>query len=98
MQEPQLILDNNKKGAFFIKEGNEELGRMEVGIIGNVMTVFHTEVLPKAEGQGLAKKLFMAMVDHALKNGFTVKALCPYALAQFKRHATDYATIWKDND
>ena len=69
---------------------------MKIGISGNDLTVYHTEVLPKAEGRGLAKKLLSAMVDYARKNNLKVIALCPYVFAQFKRHPEEFANIWKN--
>jgi predicted GNAT family acetyltransferase len=97
MDEVQLELDEKKQGHFFITENSEQIGEMQVGISGRELTVFHTEVLPKAEGKGLAKKLFLAMADYVRKNHLYVVALCPYAHAQFKRHADEYADIWKNN-
>ena len=97
MEEVQLQLNEKNQGHFYIKENEEQIGEMQVGISGKALTVFHTEVLPKAEGKGLAKKLFLAMVDYARKNHFYVVALCPYTHAQFKRHADEYADIWKNN-
>ena len=45
---------------------------MQIGISGNVLTVYHTEVSPDHEGKGLAKKLLMAMADYARKNKLQV--------------------------
>lgn len=73
--------------------GEVEMGQMEIGIHGNIMTVYHTEVKPEFEGKGLAKKLFNEMVSHARKNSLKVIAICPYAHAQFKRHADEYSDI-----
>jgi uncharacterized protein len=42
-----------------------------------------------------AKKLLSAMVDYARKNQLKVLPLCPYVLAQFKRHREEYADVWE---
>jgi predicted GNAT family acetyltransferase len=97
MEEIKLQLDEKEHGYFYINVDEEQLGEMQVGISGNKLTVFHTEVLPKAEGKGLAKKLFLAMVDYARKNHLYVVALCPYTHAQFKRRANEYTDIWNNN-
>ena len=91
----ELRLDEKGHGGFFIMDGVEQLGEMEISIDGDELTVYHTEVEPKAEGKGFAKKLLAAMVDHARKNGLKVIALCPFVHAQFKRHPEEYADIWK---
>lgn len=96
MEEIKLSLDEKKHGHFYADENNEQVAEMVIGISGNDLTVYHTEVLPKAEGKGLAKKLLTAMVDYARKNNLKVIALCPYVFAQFKRHPEEYADIWKN--
>ncbi len=98
MEEVQLKLDEKKHGHFYIMENNEQIAEMQIGISGNDLTVYHTEVSPNHEGKGLAKKLLLAMVDYARKNNLKVIALCPYVFAQFKRHAAEYADIWKNKD
>lgn len=94
MDEVKLKLDEKGHGHFFILDGEEEIAEMEISISEDNLTVYHTEVLPKAEGKGLAKKLLATMVDHAQKNALKVIPLCPYVHAQFKRHPEEYADVW----
>ena len=94
MEDVKLELDEKGHGHFHIVDGEEQLAEMAVSIANGLLTVYHTEVLPKAEGKGLAKQLLAAMVDHARKNGLKVIPLCPYVHAQFKRHPDDYADVW----
>jgi predicted GNAT family acetyltransferase len=94
MEEIKLVINEDGHGHFFILEGEEQLGEMEISISGDKLRVYHTEVLPKAEGKGFAKKLLAAMVDHARKNALKVIPLCPYVHAQFKRHPDEYADVW----
>ena len=94
MDEVKLNLDDNGQGSFSILDGAEQVGEMVVGVSGNNLTVYHTEVSPKEEGKGLAKKLLNEMVAYARRNGLQVIPLCPYVHAQFKRHPNDYADIW----
>lgn len=96
MDEVQLNLKKNGSGYFSIAEGEEKVAEMNIGVSGNQLTVYHTEVLPKAEGKGLAKKLLVAMVEYARKNNLKVIALCPYVHAQFLRHPDEYSDIWKN--
>jgi uncharacterized protein len=94
MEDVQLKLDDKGNGAFYIMDGKEQMGEMVIRISGANLTAFHTEVSPKAEGKGLAKKLLAAMADHARKNGLKVIPLCPFVHAQFKRHEQEYEDIW----
>lgn len=96
MEEVQLKLNEKNHGHFYINKNDEQIAEMIISISGNDLTVYHTEVLPKGEGKGLAKKLLTAMVDYARKNNLKVIALCPYVFAQFKRHPEEYSDIWKN--
>ena len=95
MDEVILKLNEKGEGGFYIFDGEDKLGEMVVSVSDNQLTVYHTEVAPKAEGKGLAKKMLAAMVDYARKNTLKVIPLCPYVLAQFKRHPEEYADLWK---
>lgn len=95
MEPIKLQTDESGKGAFVVMEGEERLGEMEIAITENTLTVFHTEVQPKAEGKGLAKQLLSAMVSYAREKGLQVVPLCPYVHAQFRRHPEAYADVWK---
>lgn len=98
MDEVLLNLNEKGHGHFYINENDQQVAEMKIGISGNDLTVYHTEVLPKAEGKGLAKILLSAMVDYARKNELKVIALCPYVFAQFKRHPEEYGDIWKNKN
>jgi predicted GNAT family acetyltransferase len=89
-----MKLDDKGHGAFYIMEGTEQLGEMVMSIADAKLTVYHTEVIPKAEGKGYAKKLLEGMVAYIRANGLRVVPLCPYVLAQFKKHEDVYADIW----
>ena len=93
MENVELKLNNKGHGYFLLTVDDEQLGQMEVSIIDNRLTVFHTEVNPKAEGKGFAKKLLNEMTSYARKNNLKVKAICPFVHAQFKRHPEQYSDI-----
>ena len=94
MDEIKIKLDKKGDGTFYSMDGEELIGEMVFNIQGSNLTVFHTEVLPKAEGKGLAKKLLDAMVEYARNKNLKVIPLCPYVHAQFKRHPEMYADLW----
>ncbi len=95
MVEVELKLDEKGRGAFYAKEGNERLGEMQIAISGTDLTVFHTEVLEKAEGKGVATKMLETMITYARSHHLMVIPLCPYVNAQFKRHPENYQDVWK---
>ena len=96
MDEVKLNLNKNGAGDFYIPGGKEKIAEMTINVSGNSLTVYHTEVLPEAEGKGLAKKLLNAMVDYARNNNLMVTALCPFVRAEFLRHPDEYNDIWKN--
>jgi predicted GNAT family acetyltransferase len=94
MQEVQWI-SNSNESTFIIDEAGERIAEMEVGIRGNEMSIYHTEVKSELEGQGIARRLLDAASEHARNNKLMVVPLCPYVLAQFEKHPEEYSDIWK---
>jgi uncharacterized protein len=93
MEEVKLKMDEGSHGAFYIEEDNEQVAEMIVQVSGNHMIIMHTEVAPEEEGQGLAKRLFEAMTEHARQNNLKVRAMCSFAQAHFRRNPNDYRDI-----
>ncbi len=97
MEEIKLKLNDHGRGAFVIEEGNERVAEMEIGIAGNNLTVYHTEVAEKLKGKGIASQLLSRMVEYAREHQLKVIPLCTYVQAQFKRHPTQYQDVWNQN-
>jgi len=95
MDKVQLRLDEKGEGKFYIMNETEQVGEMVFAIKGDLLTVYHTEVLPQAEGKGLAKKLLAAMVEYVRSHHLKVIPLCPYVHLQFRQHPEEYADVWK---
>ncbi len=87
-------IDQDDEGVFKLYEENTELGEMVVSVEDGTLTVYHTEVIPEAEGKGYATQLLNAMVDYARAHHLQVVPLCPYVYAQFQRHPEQYADVW----
>lgn len=97
MNDIQLKLESNGRGAFVIEDGNDRIAEMAFAIADGNMTVFHTEVAEKLKGQGVATKLLSTMVQYVRDKKLKVIPLCPYVLAQFKRRPEEYQDIWNQN-
>lgn len=95
MDKIEFELNEKGRGTFYIMNGEDRIGEMLLSVSGKEMTVYHTEVVPEAEGKGLARKMLNEMVAYARKNNLKVIALCPYVHAQFSRHPGEYADVWK---
>ena len=48
----------------------------------------HTEVSEELKGQGAGKKLVVAAVEKARKEGFKILPLCPFAKATIQKDAS----------
>jgi predicted GNAT family acetyltransferase len=95
MDKIEFELNEKGRGAFYIMDGEDRIAEMFLSISGKDMSVYHTEVVAKAEGKGLAKQMLNEMVAYARKNNLKMIALCPYVHAQFTRHSDEYADVWK---
>lgn len=94
MEQVKLELNEKKHGAFILTAGGEKIGEMVIGIAGDKLTVYHTEVAAQAEGQGYAQKMLDEMVAYARENKLKVVPLCAYVHARFRRHPDAYKDLW----
>ena len=56
------------------------------------ITIDHTGVPPQYEGRGIAAKLVNKAVADARAEGFKIRPVCSYVVAQFRRHP-DWADL-----
>lgn len=84
-EEIQVVLDEDKRGMFYLEHGDKVVAEMVFSIDKNIMTVYHTEVAESLKGQGIASLLLDKMEKYARENNLLIKALCPYVGLQFRR-------------
>lgn len=94
MNEIQLKLNENGRGAFVIEENGERLAEMEIAIQKENLIVFHTEVNQQLKNKGVGAKLLERMVAYAREHRLKVVPLCPFVNLQFRRHPERYGDIW----
>ena len=94
MNDIELKLNDAGRGAFFIDKNGERIAEMEIAIANSNLTVYHTEVAEALKGKGIATNLLSTMATYAREHNLKVVPLCPYVLAQFKRHPEQYTDIW----
>jgi hypothetical protein len=90
-----LELDDHKKGAFKIYDDDHYAGLMTIRVTGQTLTAGHTEVFASETGKGLAHQLLDAMVAYAREHKLKVNPVCPFVLAEFKKHPDKYQDIWE---
>ena len=72
----QYESSSNRSAAY---DGDHEIGECCYSVSGNTWTIYHTEVVPAYGGQGIAKKLVMAVKEAADKAGAEIISTCSYA-------------------
>jgi uncharacterized protein len=81
------------KGCYSYTDGNA-MAAMTYSKLGNkAIIIDHTEVPEAFKGQGIGLKLVQRAVDDARKNGTKILPLCPFAAAQFRKHAQEWADV-----
>ncbi len=81
-------------GEVQLFSAGDKAGKMDISVADGKLKVYHTEVDAAYEGKGFAKLLLQQLVGYARENDLGIIPLCPYVLAQFKRHPADYADVW----
>lgn len=93
MERTEVVL-GNVKGEIQLFSDDKKAGKMDISVIGNKLTVYHTEVDDEHAGNGFAKLLLNQLVSYARENDLKIVPLCPYVHAQFKRHPEEYNDVW----
>jgi uncharacterized protein len=94
MSDIKIVFENNDRGAFVVDENDERVAEMVFARNGTNLIIYHTQVSEKLKGKGTAGALLERMVNFAREENLQVVPLCPYVLAQFKRHPERYEDIW----
>lgn len=97
MNDIELKLNANGRGAFVIEENGERLAEMEVAIQKENLIVYHTEVHERLKNLGIGAKLLRQMVAYARDHHLKVVPLCPFVNVQFRRHPEQYEDVWNKN-
>ncbi|MGU3493610.1 GNAT family N-acetyltransferase [Xanthobacteraceae bacterium A53D] len=78
--------DGPNGGRYVLDLGPEAEAEMTFGRDGHIMTVDHTGVPYAFRGRGIAALLVEAAVADARAEGFRIRPLCSYVVAQFRAH------------
>ncbi|WP_313579906.1 GNAT family N-acetyltransferase [Chishuiella sp.] len=97
METTKLVL-GKVRGEIQLFSDDKKAGKMDISIIGNKLTVYHTEVDDEYAGNGFAKLLLNELVTYARENDLKIVPLCPYVYAQFKRSPEQYDDVWFKED
>ncbi|MCC6335614.1 MAG: N-acetyltransferase [Myxococcales bacterium] len=80
--------EQGHRGAFFLEKEGARLAQMTyTRSSAGLILIDHTEVSDALRGQGAGKELLDALVAWARQTKTKVLPVCPYAKAQFEKHA-----------
>lgn len=91
------IVHNQERKRFELRDGDEVIGVAAYAVVPgggdepDRVVLFHTEVSPDYEGQGLGGRLAAHALDSTVASGRVVVALCPYIKAYVRHHPDAYA-------
>lgn len=81
--------EEGSKGSFAISENDKFIAAMTYSKAGeDKMIIDHTEVSEDFKGQGLGKKMLLALVDYVREHNIKVIPLCPYAKSVFDKDSS----------
>lgn len=93
METTKVVL-GNVRGEIQLFSGDKKAGKMDISVMKDKLTVYHTEVNEEYAGRGFAKILLEKLVSYARENDLKIVPLCPYVHAQFKRNPEEYNDVW----
>lgn len=77
-----------QEGLIVLKDQDEEVGYIKyVKKEEHVIDVISTEVHEKYQGQGMAGKLFDALIDYVNEHSLKIIPTCSYIEKKLKKHA-----------
>lgn len=89
-----IFKEDSAYGEVQLFSDDKKAGKMDISVTDGKLRVYHTEVDTAYEGRSFAKLLLDQLVSYAKEHHLGIIPLCPYVLAQFKRHPADYADVW----
>lgn len=85
---PITLEDKSSKGRYVVRAPDGTEAEMTFTKVGDSQLIIdHTSVPDAFRGQGIGAKLVARAVEDARAAGKTIIPLCPFAAAQFRRHA-----------
>ena len=82
------VRDNPSKSRYEVFSDGRLAGFAQYDLRNDRITMFHTEVNPAFEGEGLGGELAREALDDIRSRGLMVEPLCPF-IASFIRHHPD---------
>jgi uncharacterized protein len=79
------VRDNPGRSRFEL-ETPAGIAYSDYHLVGELLTIRHTEVPEALEGQGIGSRLARGALEHARARGLKVVARCPFVSGYMQRH------------
>jgi uncharacterized protein len=89
------VVDHPGALQYEITVDGEPAGVIRYTREGDTITMVHTEIEPKFEGEGVGAELVKRALDDVRAKGERVRPLCPFVAAYIRRHP-DYDDLVSD--
>ncbi len=86
--------EHGKRGAFFIDEDGEWIAEMTYIKSGDAeITIDHTEIEKKLQGENIGEDLVAAAVAYARENNLKIRSTCSYSTKVLEAN-TDFSDVF----
>ncbi|MCL2417956.1 MAG: N-acetyltransferase [Conexibacteraceae bacterium] len=87
------VTDNTARERYEAIVDGELAGFAQYQLRDGEITIYHTEVDPRYEGQGVGSQLVHMALDDIADRGLELVPLCPFVAAYVRRHADEYLDL-----
>jgi predicted GNAT family acetyltransferase len=92
--EPEVrIVDAPARSRFELLVGDRVVGFTEYELVGDRISLNHTEIDPDVEGRGYGSRLAAGVLDATGERGLDVIVMCPFITAYLRRHKADFPDV-----
>jgi len=90
------IADNPQEERYEILVDDAPAGFIQYRIADGSVTMWHTEIFPGHEGEGLGSQLVRVALDDVRARGFKLVPLCNFVARFVREHADEYLDLVPD--
>lgn len=90
------VIRNDQSSRYEARDGDDVQGFADYRVSGDVVTMIHTEVDDRFQGQGVAGRLVRHALDDIRDRGLRVRPVCEYVAGYLNKHP-EYADIVAPN-
>jgi uncharacterized protein len=95
------VVDNRSELRYEIRVDGELAGTIRYTLAPGAITLVHTEVEPRHEGEGVGSALVKGALDDIRARDLRLRPLCPFVAEYLRRHPEYDTLVYKvqrDND